>query len=89
VELVIKILVFFHFSHDLEASATTGVEGAVTDFILPIVGDVVRHNDHSGQDFVGVVTQRIYDYRISHGDDVDGEVRITLMLDKVPGQLVH
>ncbi|HVG27767.1 MAG TPA: hypothetical protein VM865_09190 [Acidobacteriaceae bacterium] len=79
-----RISVVFHFSDEDEPRATTGVEGAVTDFILPAIGDLVRHRDMHGHAVLGRVTERIYVYDLPDGVGVDGAVTVTLLLERVP-----
>ena len=78
-----QIYAKFHFRDEPEASATTGVAGNVTDFILPSVGDCVWHTDASGQPFMGRVMERTYIYRIADGLDTDGSVQVTVLLDRL------
>ena len=39
------MIISFRFNHEDELTAETGVEGDVTDILLPAVGDVVDHRD--------------------------------------------
>lgn len=77
-----RISVEFLFNHEAKPSAVSGVEGEVTDFILPSVGDLVRHSD-SGAPFIGKVTERIFSYNLPEGSNIDGSVRVTLSLDRI------
>ncbi len=78
-----RIVVLFQFQDEPTPAASTGVEGAVTDFILPCKGDLVRHRDFSGTPVLGRVQERIYLYDIASGVDVEGTVSVTVVLDKV------
>ncbi len=80
------ICVLFHFSDEQAASAATGVEGEVTDMILPCVGDLVRHADSGGTPVLGRVTERVYVYDLPNGINVDGSVTVTIMLQKMSVQ---
>ena len=60
----------------------TGVEGDVTDFILPSVGDMVSHQDVNGKPCIGRVTERMFSYAIPNGIEVDGTVTVYLHLDR-------
>lgn len=77
-----RIYVEFHFNHEEKPAAVTGVEGEVTDIILPDVGDLIRHSD-SGHPFVGKVTERTFSYNLSEGVGINGSVTVTLSLDRV------
>lgn len=79
------IVVLFQFNHESEPSAATGIEGDVTDIILPAVGDVVEHSD-SGHPFTGKVTERKFKYAMPTGEDVGGSVIVTLCLDRTTVQ---
>jgi hypothetical protein len=68
---------------DPESATITGVEGAVTDLIVPSVGDFVRHHDRDGRPFLARVIRRFYSYSIADGEDVDGSVTVTLELEKM------
>ena len=57
-----RIFVFFQFNHEAKPVAVTGVEGDVTDILLPCIGDTVKHPDSEGTPFEGTVTKRIYAY---------------------------
>ena len=76
------IFVLFHFNHESEPIAVTGVEGDVTDILLPSVGDLVRHRDSKNNAFTGRVTERIFEYTIRRGMAVEGAVAVTLCLDR-------
>lgn len=64
-------------------SAVTGVEGAVTDMIVPSPGDFVEHRDLEGNTILGRVTRRSYRYLLGKGDEIDGEVIVLIWLDEV------
>ncbi len=76
------IFVLFHFNHEPGPLAVTGVEGDVTDLLLPAVGDIVRHRDADGNPFKGRVTDRIFDYDVKQGVNTNGAITITLCLDR-------
>ena len=79
-----RISVEFHFNDESEASAVTGVDGNVTDLLLPAVGDVVSHRSADGKLWLGRVTQRMFTYAMPEGPAVDGEVTVTLSLHRQP-----
>ena len=64
-------------------SAVTGVEGPVTDLIVPSPGDFVEHRDMDGHAILGRVARRSYRYGLADGDAVDGEVSVFIWLDEV------
>ncbi len=76
-----RITVLFQFNHESEPAAVTGIEGEVTDIIMPDVGDLIAHSD-SGSPFRGKVTERRFKYTMPLGEDVDGSVEVTLCLDR-------
>jgi hypothetical protein len=78
--------VLFHLNGEPGPSAVTGVQGEVTDILLPSVGDVVSHRDGEGAPFTGRVTERVFNYDLSDGHGVIGAVSVTLFLDRL---LVH
>lgn len=81
------IVVSFQFHGDKGPSAQTGVEGDVTDLVLPSVGDVVEHRDAAGAPFRGRVTERLFKYDLPNGTAVmRGMVSITLCMERT---LVH
>ncbi len=79
------ITILFQVVTEQHPSAVTEVEGAVTDVILPGVGDTVTHRDFSGQTFRAQVLGRHFDYRLSDGEDVSGSVSVVLSLKRLPG----
>lgn len=83
---LMRITVHFLFNDQDKPAATTGVCGAVSDFIVPGVGDMVRHCDDGGAVFLGRVSDRLYSYDITDGVNVDGDVTITLSMSRVPIQ---
>ena len=76
------IFVLFHSNGETEPVTVTGIEGDVTDIILPSVGDIVRHRNSRGEPFQGKVTERQLVYNIKNGVAVDGVVSVTLCLDR-------
>ena len=78
-----RITVNFQFNDQIRPAAVTGVVGAVSDLILPCVGDVVRHCDDDGAVFLGKVTDRLYSYDITDGVNVDGDVTVTVSLSRM------
>ncbi len=76
------IFVLFKFNHEIGPVAVTGVEGDVTDMLLPCVGDLVKHRDSEDKPFEGKVTDRIFEYDINQGMAVSGAVVITLCMDR-------
>lgn len=76
-----RIVLLFQFNHENSPAAATGIEGEVTDILLPAVGDFVRHSD-SGHPFQGLVTERQFTYDMPTGDDIEGTVSVTLCLDR-------
>ena len=79
---LLRILVRFQMNNEAEVCAVIGVEGEVTDFILPSVGDIVSHRDVDGKPCVGRVTERMFTYAMPNGIEVDGTVIVTLLLDR-------
>ncbi len=57
--------------------------GPVTDLLMPSVGDTVRHCDNHGAIFMGKITDRLFSYDITDGVNVDGDVTVTLSMDRV------
>jgi hypothetical protein len=78
----LRIVVRFLFNHEEVPFAVTGVEGEVSDVLLPSVGDLVQHSSDRAQ-FEGRVTGRSFRYALPDGHDVDGDVTVTLSLDRV------
>jgi hypothetical protein len=78
-----NICVLFHFHDQEEPSVSTGVEGNVTDLLLPSVGDIVRHRDTAGNMVLGRVSERTFRYDVCDGFDVNGSVVVTLTLNKL------
>ena len=78
-----RITLFFQFNDQDKPAAITGVDGAVTDLILPCVGDLVRHRDAKGIAFTGNVTQRVYSYDLVDGPNVDGSVEVVICMERV------
>ncbi len=77
------IVVQFQFNDEDAPSAVSGVAGQVSDFILPMVGDTVRHQDFGGKTFVGKVTSRLFNYELPPGIGVDGVVTVLIYLDRI------
>lgn len=84
---VLRIYVQFQMNDEPNACAVTGVEGDVTDFILPCVGDRVSHRDVAGKPCIGRVTERMFDYAVPNGIEVDGSVTVVLSLDRSRSQI--
>ena len=80
------IYVLFRFNNEPGPIAVTGVEGDVTDMILPCVGDIVEHSDSFGEPFRGKVTDRVYRYELAAGRAINGAVSVTLCLDRTTVQ---
>jgi hypothetical protein len=80
----LRIIVHFQLNNEPDACAVTGIEGDVTDFILPSVGDMVSHRDVDGKPCIGRVTERMYTYAVPNGIEVDGTVTVLLSLDRAP-----
>ncbi len=77
-----QIVISFQFNGESQPSAVTGVEGEVTDLILPGVGDLVEHKNAAGIPFRGRVTDRIFTYKLPNGHQVvGGAIFITLCMD--------
>lgn len=79
-----RIIVHFSINNEPNACAVTGVEGDVTDFILPCVGDMVSHRDVSGKPCIGRVTDRTFTYEVPNGIEVEGTVAVTLSIKRAP-----
>ena len=81
-----RITAQFHFNDSDSPAAVSGVFGPVTDLILPCVGDIVRHRDDHGIVFMGKVTDKLFSYDITDGANVDGDVTVTVSMDRMPIQ---
>ena len=77
-----RIFLLFHFNGGTDPVVVTGIEGDVTDIILPSVGDLVKHRDMRGTAFEGKVTERQFVYDIRQGIAVSSAVAVTLCLDR-------
>lgn len=78
-----RIVLLFQFNGEREPSAVTGVEGEVTDLLLPSVGDVIEHRDAAGLAFRGRITDRIFKYEMPNAEFVlGGAISITLCMDR-------
>ena len=78
------IFVLFNLNGEPGPAAVTGVEGQVTDLLLPFPGDVVHHRAADGRFFTGKVTHRMFSYELPDGQAIDGAVSVTLFLDRLP-----
>lgn len=78
-----RIVVHFQLYDQNTPAAVTGVSGPITDFLLPSVGDMVRHCDDHGAVFTGRITDRLYSYDITGGVNVNGAVTVTLSMDRI------
>ena len=83
------IAIVFFFEHERHPAAVTEVEGAVTDILLPLVGDTVSHRDLEGNRFRAEVLERHFDYDLEEGEDVDGRVRVVLSLRRMEEARIH
>lgn len=79
-----RIQVFFQFMDQKRASACTGVEDGATDLLMPQKGDLVTHKDVMGNPFCGRVTERTFAYDLPRGEEVQGTISITLLLERLP-----
>ncbi len=79
----VRITLQFVLNGRESPSAVTGVEGPVTDLIVPAPGDYVEHKDFDGNSILAKVTQRSYRYLLSEGETADGEVAVIIWLDEV------
>ncbi len=77
-----RIYVHFQMNHESEACAVSSVQGEVTDVILPCVGDTVSNYDVDGTPCLGRVTERVFQYMMPNGMEVDGSVTVVLFLDR-------
>jgi hypothetical protein len=78
-----RIAILFHFFNQSEPSAITVVEGAITDVLVPLLGDTVCHRDAQGARFRGAVVGRHFDYSLANdaeGGEIDGTITVTLSL---------
>lgn len=78
-----RIIIQFQFEDETTAAATTGVQGDVTDFLLPCSGDIVRHCYEDGRPFVGQVIARTLSYDVPSGIGVPGLIMVTALLRKI------
>ena len=81
-----RIAIFFQFFDEPEPSAVTVAEGAITDILLPLLGDTVCHRDRDGTRFRGAVVGRHFDYSLAtdeSGGEVDGSITVTLSLTRL------
>ena len=77
------ISISFQFHGDPAPAAITGVEGDVSDILLPAVGDLVKHVSKAGVPFTGRVTDRVFQYDLPNSQSAgDGSILITLHLDR-------
>jgi hypothetical protein len=81
-----RIAILFHFLDELEPAAVTEVEGAVTDVLLPLLGDTVCHRNAEGMRFRAHVIGRHFDYSLADGEGIDGSITVTLSLDRMISQ---
>ena len=79
----VRITLQFVLNGNTTPAAVTGVDGQVTDLILPSPGDYVEHRDFDGEAILGRVTRRSFRYLLSDGDNVEGEVAVVIWLDRV------
>ena len=82
-ESSVRITLQFVLNGRDSPSAVTGVEGPVTDLIVPSPGDYVEHKDFDGNPIMARVTQRSYRYLLSEGEEADGEVAVIIWLEEV------
>ncbi len=81
-----RIAILFQFFDQPEPSAVTVAEGAITDILLPLLGDTVCHRDPGGARFRGAVVGRHFDYSLAtdaNGGEVDGSITVTLSLTRL------
>ena len=78
-----RFVIDFRFNGDGLALAVTGVDGEISDVLLPSVGDVVEHRDDGGRPFRGRVTERVFNYDLEHGHSVGGTIAVTIYLDRM------
>jgi hypothetical protein len=81
-----RIVILFHFLNEPEPSAVTVAEGAITDMLVPLLGDTVCHRDQQEAEFRGVVVGRHFDYRLANGlegEEIDGTITVTLSLTRL------
>ncbi len=84
-----RIAVVFHFHDEQNPVAVTEVEGAVTDMVLPEVGDTLSHRDLDGRQFQAQVIGRHFEYSFDQGEDVDGSISIMLSMKRLPEPHIH
>ena len=77
-----RFVIDFRFNGDGSALAVTGVDGEISDVLLPAVGDVVEHKNSDGKPFRGRVTERVFTYSIEDGHSVDGTICVKIFLDR-------
>lgn len=78
-----RISILFQFYDESRPAAVTEVEGAISDILLPEVGDTVCHRDLDGRRFRAHVLGRHFDYSIDEGEDVDGAISVLLSLKRL------
>lgn len=84
-----RIAILFQFVNEAEPSAVTVAEGAITDMILPLLGDTICHRNARGERFRGSVVGRHFDYSLANGRDgeeIDGTITVTLSLSPLAMQ---
>lgn len=77
-----RISIRFQVNNEPNACAVTGVEGDVTDLILPAVGDIVSHCDQEGMPMIDMVTHRLFTYAMPNGVGIGGDVMIMLSIER-------
>ncbi len=77
------IALLFHFYDEAEPAAVTEVEGAVTDVLVPLLGDTVSHRGFDGLRFRAQVVGRHFDYSLADGAGIDGTITVTLSMQRM------
>jgi hypothetical protein len=78
-----RIAIMFHFVNEHHPAASTVAEGAITDMLVPLLGDTICHRNAEGERFRGAVVGRHFDYSLANdhsGGEIDGTITVTLSL---------
>lgn len=78
-----RIQVVFHLKGEQEPIAWTGVDGGVSDMLLPFPGDLVVHRGKNGSPITGRVVERAFSYDVADGIGVSGTITVTIFLEPV------
>ena len=82
-----RIAILFYFLNESSPAAVTVAEGAITDMLVPLLGDTICHRDAQDNRFRGAVVGRHFDYSLANGlagEEIDGTITVTLSLTRLP-----